>query len=439
MANDITILLVDDIADVRENVKKLLSFEQDMKVVGSAGSGREGIQLAKELKPDIIIMDINMPDIDGITATQEIKKFLPAVGVIMMSVQSDRDYMRRAMTAGASDFLTKPAQMDDLYNTIRSVYKVMASARQLQATIASGTLPTAQTTSSESQSEGDRAGNVIVCYSSKGGVGTTTIATNLASGLMREGTKVLLVDGDVQFGDVGIFLNLKAQATLSDIIEDSDDIEFDMFQNILVSHPSGLQALLAPARPEFAESVFAIPRGVASIIESVRYHYDFVIVDTSCRLDDVTISLCDIATHILLIATPTLPSVRETRNVLDLFDQLYEDDSQTKIKLVMNQVIEEKRGPRVTIAEETIVKHLKREIYQSIPNEPKPILNAIIRGLPIVAMDRDSNRPPTVELMSLANKLHAELMGENKAAGGSGDPVQDNNKNTGGLSGLFRR
>src|SRR5687768_7731879 len=83
----IRVLLVDDIADTRENMKKLLFFEDDIDVVGSAGTGEEGIALAKELLPDVVIMDINMPGIDGITAAGILSRELPAVQIIMMSVQ----------------------------------------------------------------------------------------------------------------------------------------------------------------------------------------------------------------------------------------------------------------------------------------------------------------------------------------------------------------
>src|SRR5690606_39104236 len=113
---------VDDIADTVENIKKLISFEPDMKVVGTAKTGSEGVARAKELKPNIIIMDINMPDMDGIQATTLITESVPTCAVIMMSVQNDPDYLRRAMLAGARNFLTKPIAMEELYNTIRTVH-----------------------------------------------------------------------------------------------------------------------------------------------------------------------------------------------------------------------------------------------------------------------------------------------------------------------------
>ena len=92
----IRVLIVDDVSETRENIRKLLQFENDVEVVGAAANGRAGIEAAKDLKPDVILMDINMPDMDGITATEHIKQILPSAQIIILSVQSDSNYMRRA-------------------------------------------------------------------------------------------------------------------------------------------------------------------------------------------------------------------------------------------------------------------------------------------------------------------------------------------------------
>ena len=115
----IRVLIVDDIAETRENVRKLLQFEADVDVVGTARSGREGIQFSQEMDPDVVLMDINMPDIDGISATEEIRQRSPHIQVVILSVQGDQNYMRRAMLAGARDFLTKPPMGDELISAIK--------------------------------------------------------------------------------------------------------------------------------------------------------------------------------------------------------------------------------------------------------------------------------------------------------------------------------
>src|SRR5512138_3730877 len=115
----IKVLIVDDITETRENIRRMLQFDSNIEVIGTARTGKEAIQISQQAKPDVIVMDINMPDMDGITATQEIKKKSPYIQVVILSVQSDPSYMRKAMLAGARDFLSKPPMIDELTDAIR--------------------------------------------------------------------------------------------------------------------------------------------------------------------------------------------------------------------------------------------------------------------------------------------------------------------------------
>lgn len=406
----ISILLVDDIPETRENIKKLLAFEPDMRVIGTAGTGREGIEMAKEYQPDIIIMDINMPDMDGLQATSFINKAVPRSAVIMMSVQDDADYMRRAMLAGARDFLTKPVNMDELYNTIRQVYKNHEAIR-IQYDRGIVATPAEALKVAAKEAVGERGGHILVVYSPQGGTGTTTIATNLASGLMKDGVKVLLVDADLQFGDIPTFLNLQSQTTLVDLIDEADDLDPDHFDNIVMTHESGLKVLMGPQRPEFADEVRAKPSVVSQIVDKIRGNYDFIVVDTSCSLDDVTLSLFDVATRVVVVTTPALTSVKNTRFVLDLFEQLQYPPEKTMI--VLNKVWSERERKQATLAPDRIQNFLKRSISGEIPVvDERVILSAILRGVPVIATDRNQNNPPIRQLLDLSAMIHKQLIGD---------------------------
>ena len=403
--------MVDDIPEARENIKKLLAFEPDFKVIGTAGTGREGVERAKELQPDIIIMDINMPDMDGLQATDIIKKAVPMCAVIIMSVQNDTDYMRRAMLAGARDFLAKPINMDELYNTIRTVYRNTEDVRRQY--LAMEQMPSDVLRPTATQ-DGERAGNIIAVYSPKGGVGVTTIATNLASGLMQEGIKVLLVDADLQFGDIGMFLAIQAQSTIVEIAEDVDDLDVELFENIVVTHDSGLKVLMGPPRPEFADEIIAEPTIVGEILEKIRGNYDYIVVDTSNAFNEVLLNILDRATNILLVSDTSLPAAKSARFVLDLFDQLgYEPD---KALIVLNKVWEQKRGDRYKmLSAERIEKFLKRPIAAQIPHvDERFILNAVTKGIPVIAAERDQNKPPIKQLLGLSRYVHTLLMGDSE-------------------------
>lgn len=405
----ITILLVDDIPEARENIKKLLAFEPDFRVIGSVGTGREGVAMAKEMKPNIVIMDINMPDMDGIQATSLITESVPTAAVIMMSVQNDPDYLRRAMLAGARNFLTKPISPDELYNTIRTVHaqhRVVAQRLSAMQQVPEESLRKAV------QAEGteNRPGHVIVVYSPQGGVGVTTIATNLASGLMKEGIRVLLVDADLQFGDIGVLLNIQSQSTMVDLVDNIHDLDTELFDSIVFTHDSGMKVLMGPARPEYAEVIEQNnPTAVAQMLEKISGNYDFIVVDTSHQLNETVLSLFDIAAKIVLVGMPTLACVKNVRFVLDLFDQLnYPPD---KTFLILNRVLDDRNRQRFTIPSEKIARFLKRPIELEIPSDELTALEAMSKGIPIIAR-RDKSRSPVKELMSLSDTLYTQLVGQ---------------------------
>src|SRR5674476_1226766 len=119
MADQIHVLIVDDIPETRDHLAKLLGFEKDIEVVGASASGAEALQMAARLLPDVVLMDINMPDMDGITATELLSAQVPTTAIVMMSVQGEEDYLRRSMLAGAREFLVKPFSSDELTAAIR--------------------------------------------------------------------------------------------------------------------------------------------------------------------------------------------------------------------------------------------------------------------------------------------------------------------------------
>src|SRR3954469_3492482 len=203
MADQIRVLIVDDIPETRDHLTKLLGFEGDVEVVGAAASGTEAIAMAAQLRPDVVLMDINMPDMDGIATTEKLSAEVPAASVVMMSVQGEADYLRRSMLAGAREFLVKPFSSDELTTSIRQVH---IREREKLSRMAIRPVASANGTAQD----GDREpGQIIALFSPKGGVGRTTIAVNLAVAAAAElGKKVVLVDASFQFGDVGVLLNL---------------------------------------------------------------------------------------------------------------------------------------------------------------------------------------------------------------------------------------
>jgi DNA-binding NarL/FixJ family response regulator len=117
----IRILLADDHKIIRDGLRSLLEKQPDLEVVAEAGNGAKTVKLAQKLKPDVVIMDITMPDLNGIEATYQIMAELPNVKVIALSMHSDRRFVVGMLKAGASGYLLKDCAFDELIHTVHTV------------------------------------------------------------------------------------------------------------------------------------------------------------------------------------------------------------------------------------------------------------------------------------------------------------------------------
>lgn len=375
----IRILIVDDIPETRENLKKLLYFESDIEVVGAATSGEEGIELAKQCQPHVVLMDINMPGMDGITASEAITQEVPFAQVIMMSVQSEADYLRRAMLAGARDFLTKPFTSDELISTIRRVHEMAASRRMAMpvpqvAGPGIGVVPAGPP---------PQLGKIITVFSSKGGVGCSMIAVNLALALKKltePDGKVALVDASLQFGDIGVMLNLQPVRSVADLATQIEELDSYLIETVMIPHQSEIRALLAPPRPEMADLI--TPDHIKTILEELRKSFDYIIVDTWTALHDLVLRVLDISDRILLVTIPDVPSIKNVRLFFDVTEALeYPAD---KLILVVNQADRRAGGISVKLIEE----NLKHPVAARIPFDDRTALLSINQGVPFVLGDR---------------------------------------------------
>ena len=118
----ISVLIADDIATTREDIKRLLYFEEDIHVVGEAADGEEAIALANELKPDVVLMDINMPVLNGLEALEKVKALDHSAKVVMLTFHQDREYLLKALELGALGYILKDADSKVLIDAVRSVY-----------------------------------------------------------------------------------------------------------------------------------------------------------------------------------------------------------------------------------------------------------------------------------------------------------------------------
>lgn len=358
----IRVVIADDVQETRQNIRLLLELDPAMQVVGEAANGREAVEEARASRPDVVLMDINMPEVDGIRATETISVECPEVSVIIISVQGEQEYLKRAMLAGAQEYLIKPFTADELASTIKRVVELARKRREKQRVQA------------EARSHQPR---IVTVFSTKGGVGKTLICTNLAVATARQtGEKVAVVDLDLQFGDVAVMMNVYPKRTIAELMQEQYEIDAELLENYLYER-HGVKVLAAPNKPELAELV--VPEGAGRVLKALAKNHDYVFVDTPPMFSDTTLVALDASDQILLIATLDLPTVKNIKRGADILKSL---GLLPKTKLVLNRA-----SGAQSIEPEDVENVLGMKIEHYLPSEGKLALQSVNRGHPLVLLD----------------------------------------------------
>ncbi len=391
----IRILIVDDNKETRENVSRLIGFESDMEVVAQAYNGISGLELAHEYEPHIVLMDINMPDMDGITATREMSIQVPYCQVIIISVQFEQDYMRSAMLAGARDYQTKPFTADELENCIRRVYKAaLPTYRKIEEArrpaVVEAALPS-EIAVVERAASSLRV-PLFLAYSPRGGTGVSAVAINLAAALDEIQHGVALIDTDLQFGDLSVHLNMRPTKSLADLTS-SNRPDAEALPDLLLKHSSGINLLFAPPKPETAELITG-----SMLVQAARRLRDrssAVVIDTGSYLTDYNLALIDVVSLVLLVITPELASVKNARIFCDMAPHLGLPPE--RIVLVVNRANMLGGIPLAQVEKVMGLPH----VY-GIPEDPK-LRYTSVKGVTIFQLDAAA--PSAQAIRALARSL----------------------------------
>lgn len=404
----IRLLIVDDVPDTAQNVQKLLYFEHDIQVIGVAGSAREAIAKAAKLQPDVILMDINMPDMDGLRATEQILRQVPT-RVVIMSVQGEPEYLNRAMMAGARGYLIKPFSSDDLISTLRS-------AAQVPLPIAASTqLPVVERDTGRLGPGGGGSTalrQLVAVYSPKGGVGRSVVACNLAVAIKKlTDARVALVDADLQSGDAHVLLNMNTPNTIDDLRE-AGSLDAEIISGAVAMHDSGVELLRAPIALESAELFTA--DAMKAILVELREHFDYLVIDTDDTFSESTLTVLDMADQILLVTTLEVTTINKVTRFFEVVDRL--GYAENKVKLICNRV-----DPYFGIKPAQVEVQVRHRFIAQIPEDNRLVVTSVNRGFPFVMTDKRASVSRSI--YALAQRVvEASQPPDPRGNRGGGDP-----------------
>jgi pilus assembly protein CpaE len=363
------VLVVDD--DL--NIQRVLVFtlKQEGYEVHVASDGQAGVEMAASIGPDLILMDVAMPKLDGYAATQQIRAAENGVRVpiIMLTAEADVEQRVKGLRAGADDDIVKPFHPLELIARIKALLARSGGGQQRKA------------------AEKTTLGRLASFYGAKGGVGTTTIAINTAIALSaRLRRKTAMLDANLQFGDTRVFLDLSLDSSSIVNAISEPDLDAELLRKLLVSHHSGIDLLLAPPNPETADIVAerqrTDPGSLTNILSILRRTYDYTLVDMAKSIDDFNLQLFDESDVIFVVMTADLSCLKNVRLVLETMDSLgYE---RGKIQLVLNRS-NAYTGINVDNAESA----LGRKIDYQVINEYRGAISALNSGEPFMSSRPD--------------------------------------------------
>ena len=370
----IKIIVVDDVKEMRDMIEKMLaSSDLDYELIGLCENGHEVINLMKKKRADIVLMDINMPILNGLETTQMIVELYPQTRVIMMSVQHESEYLKKAMLAGAKAYIMKPVDMDELIETIKLTYE---RYQFLDKT------PTQDIQNHDAE--------IISFFSAKGGVGKSVLALNISL-IMHEkfNKKVLLIDLDLQFGDIALMINKQSELTIKELFDDSPITSFESIKPYLYKYKENCDMLFAPKDPESAE--YISNEQIKSILDILKKHYDVIIIDTGVNYDEVTLNALDISDQIIIVSNLEVTGLKNTKLSLRVMQSLNYDESKVKILINMSH---EKFG----VTKANVQKAFNFSILGYIPEDIKLVRNSINTGIPLVASKNSSLYKPLLSI-----------------------------------------
>ncbi|CAB4898572.1 MAG: AAA family ATPase [Actinobacteria bacterium] len=261
-------------------------------------------RVAEAGSPGVTVLGPDVPEERALALATRADVVAAPTCIVMATSSTDPDLWMRAMHAGVRDLLTADAHQDHVDGVVaRGAEWAEARRDALRETT------------------GDRGQRVIVVGSAKGGVGKTTVSTNLAVGLARSGTgSTVLVDLDVQFGDVASALALVPEYTLPDTVHGAASTDPLVLKSFLSRHESGLYVVAGSESPAAGDAVTA--QQVARLVDTLRQEFRYVVVDTAPGLSDHTLTTLERATDLVLMSSMDVPGIRGMRKELDVLTEL---------------------------------------------------------------------------------------------------------------------
>jgi pilus assembly protein CpaE len=399
------VMLVVESQTVADAVRRLADQVAGLEVVGLVLDPIQALDEAIRLRPQLTLNHLDLSSAAALWVTEQISSRLPDVPVLLVTEDGSSAVLRRAHQAGARDVLVWPYTAADLGAAVRRllpdliwdgvvVQEAAGSVAPAGAAIATETAATTKlpdlplppmpppppvpTADGPAVAATTEQGQITVVFSGKGGVGKSLIATNLASAIAAvSGSEVGLVDLDLQFGDLGLLLNVRPNTSMSNVVEGYPDLDPGYLRSLMAAGPGGVRLLAAPPSPELADLV--APEHVRALLQGLRGIFHNLVVDLGAHLDDRSLEAVQVADQILLVTDLELSTIKNARLALTLFDRL--GVSPARVFVVLNRA-----DAKTPVTPDQVEQNLKHPVAAQIPTDTVMVQESVRQATPLVLL-----------------------------------------------------
>ncbi len=375
MTPELSIILREsDTGAINDIAAVLKTFDGSVGKPAVAADFQEVLALIKNGEPHVIFLEVTDVEQGVIETTSLVSRFSQTT-VIVTATEKNSDWILRLIRAGASEYLTKPIIPSELAAAIHKVTRLRAQ---------------------NNESSGQK-GTVIAVYNPSAGMGTTTIAVNLAASLSARGEKVVLVDLNLFSGDVTAFLDLTPRYTLASITSRPGQVDASFLRSVIVPHSSGVHVLCGPV--DLGEADRIQPGQLRDVIAVLQGIYSYTIIDAGGQLFGCNLATFESSDKVLFVTLLNLPALKNAKRYLAAMSS--EGLGPDKVKLIINRHL-----PKDDIKVADAEKVLNTRTYLTVPNAFADVKTAINKGVPLTVCNP---RSPVMKAMDdLAKQIHLD-------------------------------
>jgi pilus assembly protein CpaE len=393
MTQQLTFVILSTGLETFKELRRALASETGARILAGGDDAEQVFAEIERLRPSAAIISLGSTPDNGLKLVARIAAECPQTTIICASRDASPDLILRSIRAGAREFLRLPVVAEEFKTVIKRIAEF--SAVQVEAP--------------------KKRGRAIAVFSSKGGCGTTFIATNLAAAL---NAPTVLVDLNLQSGDLGLFLGVEPKFSIADLVENRARIDDSLMRSYLAPHSANLSLLAAPQEADSADDIE--PEHVFEVMEILRERYDYVVIDPQHTFDAITLAALDQADDIVIVLTLDIPAIRCAQRALAIFDRL--GYARHKIHIVVNRW-----SKQIDLDLRQVERYLGVPVMTFVQSDYRTAVNSINLGQPLVESEP-------------ASKIAAEIRQIATSLSGAPAPVApEEQPRRGLLGGLFRR